>query len=403
MKVLVIGGAGFIGTGITEYAVKYGHQVTAITRHKHTWHEVTDRVNSIQSDWMNDKSARKILNNKHYDIIVDGLIMTKKQMERDIQLINGHCKHFFFISSAGVYNQPGENVREDTPIDSDKIYWSVMQNKREIELYLENIRKQYNFMVTVIRPSVTYGDTRIPCAVLSRKNQLTLVQRVIDGKPIIFADDNNSLHPISRIDVFAKAVVSLFGKAEADGQTYHIADEQSYTWDDVAKAIGKAVNKKIQIIHINVEKLKSLDPNLYIEVKYNKFDTLTLDISKIKQMCPEEKFHTDLNQDLKNIISNIKKVNANIPLDDRFNRISDILIADYISCGGNNNEKKIAKNYISSLDDDYVKSLPLLRKKIERDVIRQQRKQVLKDHVKEILPDCIVSIIILMKKTIFAK
>ena len=403
MKVLVIGGAGFIGTGITEYAVKYGHQVTAITRHKHTWHEVTDRVNSIQSDWMNDKSARKILNNKHYDIIVDGLIMTKKQMERDIQLINGHCKHFFFISSAGVYSQPGENVREDTPIDSDKIYWSVMQNKREIELYLENIRKQYNFMVTVIRPSVTYGDTRIPCAVLSRKNQLTLVQRVIDGKPIIFADDNNSLHPISRIDVFAKAVVSLFGKAEADGQTYHIADEQSYTWDDVAKAIGKAVNKKIQIIHINVEKLKSLDPNLYIEVKYNKFDTLTLDISKIKQMCPEEKFHTDLNQDLKNIISNIKKVNANIPLDDRFNRISDILIADYISCGGNNNEKKIAKNYISSLDDDYVKSLPLLRKKIERDVIRQQRKQVLKDHVKEILPDCIVSIIILMKKTIFAK
>lgn len=393
MKILVVGGAGFIGTGISEYAAKSGHEVTAVTRNKHTWHEVTNKINAVRLDWNNYNDVAAFMNNKYYDVIVDGLIWNEKMMKRDLSLFKERCGHFFFISSAGVYNQPCFNITEDEPIDEKDIYWEVMKNKRKAELYLEKEWDNLSFITTVIRPSITYGDTRIPGGILSRKNQMTLIQRIISRKPIILADDNGARHPITRIDVFSKAVISLFAKSETHRQYFHISDEVSYTWDEVISAIGNALNISVDVVHINVNKIKRYDRILYKEVKYNKFDNLTLDIAKIKRYVPEVNYHTDLVDDFKKIIPNIMEINKDKPLDDKFNIISDLLIDDYRKNGNDKEEKKVACDYYATLSNEYLNYIKAEEKKITRNEMKKICLYNVKAVAKKLLPSLIVEAI----------
>ena len=398
MKVLVVGGAGFIGTGISEYAIKAGYQVTAITRKTHTWHDVTDKIDSVKLDWNNYNAAVDFMKDSYYDVVVDGLVYDKKMLERDLGIFKGKCKHYFFVSSAGVYNQPCVNQSEDMPINLNAIDWEVMRKKREAELFLEGVWDDLPFITTVIRPSITYGDTRIPGGLLSRKNQMTLIQRILDNKPIILAKDNGARHPLTRIDIFSKAVVGLFMRHDTHKQFFHIADDVSYTWDEVVLSIGNALNVKTNVIHIDVEKIKKLDKDMYEEVRYNKYDEWTLDNSKIKKYVPDIEYHSNLVDDFKAIIPKIKKYNQGNPLDEKFNIISDLLIGDYCKNGDDKKERVIAENYYNNLSVDYVKWL----KKEERIVIKNEKniriRRRLKSEIKKMVPQCAVLFLKKIKK-----
>ena len=67
------------------------------------------------------------------------------------------------------------------------------------------------FPVTIIRPSHTYDQTRIPVAVHGAKGSWQVIDRIRKGKPVIIPGDGTSLWALTHSSDFAKAFVGLMG------------------------------------------------------------------------------------------------------------------------------------------------------------------------------------------------
>lgn len=125
MRILVVGGAGHIGTAIVRAAARAGYEVCALTYHAHSYQEPL--ITNVQLNWYDDRAASRFITDKHFDVVVDGLVFDEQQLRRNMDLLREHCGHYVYISSCGVYNQPGENLREDSLIDVAQIHWNLMK------------------------------------------------------------------------------------------------------------------------------------------------------------------------------------------------------------------------------------------------------------------------------------
>ena len=81
-------------------------------------------IQGYSGDWKNNEFAEQVLQN-NYDIIVDTLVFNINELKRDLQLVEGHCKQFIYISTDAVYNHPQLNVSEDVPIDLSRLEWHM--------------------------------------------------------------------------------------------------------------------------------------------------------------------------------------------------------------------------------------------------------------------------------------
>ena len=359
MKILVLGGSGTIGTGIVNASVSHGHEVFALTRGIKEMQN-NDKINYIKCDWSDEKAANEVLENKQFDVIVDGLVFTEKQLIRDLERCRNHCKQYIYISTAGVYEQPAVNCNEGSPKRLEKLTWGYSFNKRKAEIYIENNRNNYDFMITTVRPAFTYGNTRVPVAVVSRVNQWTLIDRILKNEPIVFIDDGNNKHAITHISTFSEGVVSLFMRKEADGEMYHITDDNAYTWEEVIETVGRLLKVKPIVVHLPINSIKYLNNSLYQEIKYNKMVELSLDNSKIKKIAPNVNYSVPLEEGLSKTIEHLREVYSIKHIDENFNDVCDKALIDNRNLI-KSDEIKIVENYISTISSDRKKKLQLLK------------------------------------------
>ena len=73
-------------------------------------------------------------------------------------------RQFIFISSASAYQTPPSAlpVTEGTTLSNP--FWEYSRNKIACEERLMRAYREEGFPCTIVRPSLTYGDTQIPLA-----------------------------------------------------------------------------------------------------------------------------------------------------------------------------------------------------------------------------------------------
>jgi len=106
-------------------------------------------------------------------------------MLKTLELFRNKCKQYIFISSATVYSKdnPEEVITEETPLTNYD--WDYSKNKISCEKILEEESRINNLQYTIVRPYITYGTTRIPFALISKNKQWTLIDRILNDKPIV--------------------------------------------------------------------------------------------------------------------------------------------------------------------------------------------------------------------------
>ena len=348
MKVLVIGGMGIIGSAITEAAAKKKMEVYVLSRRSLISRYKNIGIQGYSGDWKNNEFAEQVLQN-NYDIIVDTLVFNINELKRDLQLVEGHCKQFIYISTDAVYNHPQLNVSEDVPIDLSRLEWPYGYNKREAELYLLEHENEYSFFWTVIRPTVTYGDTRIPVGFASRKNEYTLIKRIINGKPVVAFDDTDSVHSICHSSTFGSVVTDTFLNDNAKFQFIHISNDKTYKYQDIFDAISKLLEREVKIIHIDPIKLKSLNKGKYEEIIYDKNPSFTLNNKRAKEVSRNTNFDVDIIESLRSTLQNLEKEDKEEDIE--YNMLSDALISEYTNLELPENEKAYAQDYYRQLSN----------------------------------------------------
>ncbi|MFQ6108515.1 MAG: NAD-dependent epimerase/dehydratase family protein, partial [Candidatus Aminicenantales bacterium] len=191
MRILIIGGTGFLGYHITKHLLDEGQEITLFNRGK-TPDDFGTKVERISGDRYDGASFHNQLSGKSFDAVVDMISYQAADSQLAVRTFSGKIDHYIHISTAAVYI-----ITKDYPCplreeDFDReLYpksrrksglWTYGYNKRKCEEVLFRAFKEHGFPVTIFRLPIVMGG---------RDHTLrpySYFIRILDGKPLIVPD-----------------------------------------------------------------------------------------------------------------------------------------------------------------------------------------------------------------------
>ncbi len=285
MRVLFIGGTGIISTACAALAAQRGIDLTLATRGRHAA-ALPAGVKTLRVDMDDAAGAAQALAGATFDVVVDFIAFTPLQIERDLNLFRGRTGQYLFISSASAYQKPSGHylITESTPLANP--YWQYSRDKIACEERLMLAYREENFPITIVRPSLTYGETQITLAINSWAKSYTAVDRMRKGRKVIVPGDGSSLWVITHNTDFAKGLVGLLGNPQAIGHAFHITTDEVMTWEQFYRIVGAAAGLEPELIHIPTDFIGACLPDKLGGLKGDKAVSVVFDNNKIKRFVP---------------------------------------------------------------------------------------------------------------------
>ncbi len=104
LKVLILGGTGFLGPHIVQYAVARGHDVTIFTRGKTNPHLFPDGIEKLTGDRDPNKgTGLTALEGKTWDVVIDTSSYFPRITKASCELLKNSVKHYCLITTISVY------------------------------------------------------------------------------------------------------------------------------------------------------------------------------------------------------------------------------------------------------------------------------------------------------------
>jgi len=282
MRVLFIGGSGFISTAVSRQAIAKGFELYLLNRGLRPAH--LPGSHSLTADIHKPGDVRAALQDLEFDVVVDWIAYVPDDIERDLALFRGRVKQYVFISSASAYQKPPAHylITESTPLHNP--YWEYSRNKIACEERLMQAYSEEGFPVTIVRPSLTY-DPNFPIAI-GGWGCYTLADRLKKGLPIIVHGDGSSLWVVTHADDFGRGFLGLLGNGRALGHAFHITSDEVLTWDQIYQTIAEALGVEAKIVHIPSDFIARVAPQLAGSLLGDKTWSAVFDNSKIKKFVP---------------------------------------------------------------------------------------------------------------------
>lgn len=105
---------------------------------------------------------------------------------------------------------------------------------------------------TVIRPCVTYGDTRIPYGISPQYGyHWTLAARILNNKPIIRWNGGINRCNMMRVEDFAVGAVGLIGNPSAYNEAFNICGDETPSFNDVLDCLSELTGKIVKTVDID--------------------------------------------------------------------------------------------------------------------------------------------------------
>jgi nucleoside-diphosphate-sugar epimerase len=285
MNVLFIGGTGLISTACSELAITRGVDLFLLNRGRRG--DTPAGATSLVADINDPASVEAALAGRRFDVVVNWIAFTPDQVERDIALFGGRADQYIFISSASAYQRPVGHylVTESSPLANP--YWDYSRNKIACEERLLQAMREEGFPVTIVRPSLTFGNTQIPLVMNSWQFPYTVVDRMRQGRPVVVPGDGSSLWPITHNSDFARGFVGLLGHRQAIGHAFHITTDEAMTWDQLYAATAAAAGVTAKIVHIASDFICACLPEMTGSLIGDKCSSVIFDNSKIRRFVPD--------------------------------------------------------------------------------------------------------------------
>jgi 2'-hydroxyisoflavone reductase len=158
MRILILGGTGFIGPHQVRYALERGHTVTLFNRGK-TNPGLFPEVEKLQGDRaVGDYAALK---GKEWDVVIDNPTTIPRWVRQAAEAVKGRAKQFVFISTISTYaSNATPDADESAPLatttepesEDGRKYYGPLKALSEGEA-----RKAFGERTTIIRPGLIVG------------------------------------------------------------------------------------------------------------------------------------------------------------------------------------------------------------------------------------------------------
>jgi nucleoside-diphosphate-sugar epimerase len=277
MKVLVIGGTGFIGPPVVRRLAEHGHEVTVFHRGK-TEAELPASVRHIHHDWDRWSQPERLfdfareLSQLSPDVVLDMIAMTEASARAAVDTFRGVARRLVLISSQDVYRAyarvrgkevgPPDPVplTEDSPLrdelypyrdmapPDDPNHWSRQYEKILVERVVMGERE---LIGTVLRLPAVYGPGD------QQHRLFPYLKRMHDGRRAILETAEQAAWRWSRgyVENISAAIALAVADDRAAGRTYNVAEPEALSESAWVKAIGRAAGWDGEVVIVPADQL----------------------------------------------------------------------------------------------------------------------------------------------------
>ena len=288
MKILVTGGAGFIGSNLVQRLVNDGHEVIVLDnllRGNKIDHNVFPKITFLNNDIRDQQAVEKATKGCDVvfhlaailgvDIVADNPVETM-----DVETIgmrnvvnaslNNGVRKILYASTSGIYGHSAieRSVDEKIMVDPRTSYAMA---KRYNEIYLSALNEEKGIQSIALRFFNVYGHNQDNRMVIPR-----FFEQALKGDPITVFSRGLQTRDFTYIDDTIESCIRLMNK-EVNFEIFNIANENEFSIIDLAKRIKKITSSSSEIIFIEapdkrydyeVERRVGSSQKLFDHVKY---------------------------------------------------------------------------------------------------------------------------------------
>jgi UDP-glucose 4-epimerase len=292
MKILITGGAGFIGSHLSELLISEGNQVVALDN------QSTGSASNLKSNSNLEIVEGSILDSKLVDSLMSKVTVCfhlaaalgvknivdypLESLETNIKgseiVLNSAAKYevrTLLASSSEIY---GKNPNQPLSEDSDRVLgspkvarWSYSEAKAVDEFYAFQLNKQKGLPVTIARLFNTVGTRQSGSygMVLPR-----FVAAAVSNQPITVYGDGSQSRTFSAISDVVAALNGLLKSDATIGEVFNVGGNQLITIKALAEKVKELTNSSSKIEYKSYKEVYGAD--------FEEPNSRVPDISKIK-------------------------------------------------------------------------------------------------------------------------
>ncbi len=294
-KALFVGGSGTISAAVVRRLVnEMNWEVWLLNRGNRPF-VPSERLHQITADINDEADVLKKLEGLSFDAVCEFIGFTTEHVERDYRLFKGRTRQYIYTSSASAYHKPSADycITEGTTLSNP--YWQYSRDKIACEEFLMQKYREEGFPVTIVRPSHTYDERRIPLGVHGKKGSWQVVRRMLEGKPVIIQGDGTSLWTLTFNADFAIGYTGLMGNRHAIGEAFHITGDETLSWNQIYATIADALGVTLHPYYVSSDFLAAAGDKYGYDftgsLTGDKSVSVVFDNSKIKRLAPDMGTH----------------------------------------------------------------------------------------------------------------
>ncbi len=208
MKLLIIGGTGFISGHVVRKALEQQHEVWVVTRGNKP---LPDGVTALRADRRDREAFRKVIEGAEviWDGVLDCICMEPEDARQDIEVFRNRAGQVVMISTDNVYDPErlGYPQSETAEYYASEGYGG---NKRLCELVFQNTDTG-NLKWTVIRTGHVYGPGSKLGAMPPHVRDEHLLDRLKAGEILELAGGGHFLQQPNYVSDLAELLISCVG------------------------------------------------------------------------------------------------------------------------------------------------------------------------------------------------
>ena len=286
MKIVVIGGSGFLGSHVADKLTQAGHNVTIFDKKKSEW--ISKKQKMVVGDVLKIDDLKKVISQS--DVVYNFAAISdideaenKPQITANVNIIGTlnilelckkyKIKRIMFASTIYVYSLDGNFYR---------------CSKQAAESFIEEYNRLFNLDYTILRYGSIYGPRSD-----NRNGLYKIIKAAIDKNEIIYEGDKEARREYIHVEDAADASVEMLEK-KFKNQNIILTGQQSLKVYDVMKMLSEILG-----IEKRLKFKDKKDSGHYSRTPYSYQPRLA------KKYTPN--VHFDLGQGLLQLIESIKK------------------------------------------------------------------------------------------------
>jgi UDP-glucose 4-epimerase len=296
MRILIIGGEGFIGKFLSKALIKNLFKVDILTREFFYDYSCKDK-NVKPLNFIRRKKEELNLNDYHIIVylawgtkpstafhspkkdLTDSLLPGLEWLDK-ISVLNPKPTFIFLSSGGAVYGESSRASKEEDELNPMNPYGIA---KVSFEKYLQFYSYSYDFPVVILRPSNVYGPLNID---LKQGVIQNFIQSSAQNKLITIWGNGKVVRDYLFIDDFIELVVKVIAERstilkDSNFRCFNVGSGVGYSVNEIADMVLSHFDHKIRINHIE---------STIVEPSFN-----VLDITRAKlELNWEPKFDINL-------------------------------------------------------------------------------------------------------------